>query len=719
MLHQRVRRLLLATMALCIGGSCLSVLSISPTLAILRAEPEAAGPDPVAASVEAVAPQSPSRDESDLPAALEAPSPTLPELKLSAAAYNVSAAEPGSQLLANDVQAVGYSEAPGEAAQQVQQVDGNAVIDGTAEHKDIIVSKAPARREATVISRGDGMPEPSALPVRRVIRPRRSRIMRARPSDRGALQVSAGLGAPVEALHGIATVLDKDNLKNIVKNKFGALDKKHPIVVTFANFAYLDFLSNWLHHVHKLGTPAVLVGALDEATYKWCSDQSLGRMRLGAVSLKAMLGEDLLKGAKLRDMGATKVALLLALLEHGRSVVLSDADTVWLQPLQGVTSLSPAADLLVASECLSPASDLAIAEATAIGGDAGWYREATSRSREALGNIYDAPFSTGAIVARPTDRTQAMLAKWLTMMVQRGHGWPQPLLSDQDAFNRLARVGMFPLQVVKPDGESKLDNRVFWAFNRTVHLGVLPVALFPSSHVYFVQKHNQAMPMAVHVSQAVHGDKWGQKLRLQGANLWALDEDSYYQNGSFLSFDASLPVALDNKKGDPIARQLAYASYVLLSVRNALAIASILKRILILPDVICICDQKVIGLVPRTSSGSGLVEHPTDQEVKQSLQGFDSVRVLHLRSTASAFCRHEDEEENLRFDRDTLDKGLFGPVLWCSESETEDNSMEVSDSTATAISKLLCRQIDRPPSLSEKATASCYRPADEWSLENR
>eukprot|EP00850_Spirogloea_muscicola_P020309 SM000212S06902 [mRNA] locus=s212:95805:100517:+ [translate_table: standard] len=654
-------------MALCIGGSCLSVLSVSPTLAVLRAEPEAAGPDPVAASVEALAPQPPSSDESDLPAALEAPS----ELGLSAAADNVLAAEPGSQLRANNVQAVTYSEAPGEAEQQVQQVDGSAVVDGTAEQEDIIKSKAPARREATVISTGDGMPEPSALPVRRVIRPRRSRIVRVRPSHWGALQVSAGLGGGVEALHGIATVLDKDNLKNIVKNKFGALDKKHPIVVTFANFAYLDFLSNWLHHVHKLGTPAVLVGALDETTYKWCSDQSLGRMRLGAVSLKAMLGEDLLKGAKFRDMGATKVALLLALLEHGRSVVLSDADTVWLQPLQGVTSLSPAADLLVASECLSPASDLAIAEATAIGGDAGWYREATSRSGEALGNIYDAPFSTGAIVARPTDRTQAMLAEWLTMMVQRGHGWPQPLLSDQDAFNRLARVGMFPLQVVKPDGESKPDNRVFWAFNCTVQLGVLPVALFPSSHVYFVQKHNQAMPMMVHASQAVHGGKWGQKLRLQGANLWALDEDSYYRNGSFLSFDASLPVALDNKKADPIARQLAYASYVLLSVRNALAIASILKRILILPDVICICDQ------------------------------------------------HEDEEENLRFDRDTLDKGLFGPVLWCSESESEDNSTELSDSPATAISKLLCRQIDRPPSLSEKATASCYRPADEWSLENR
>eukprot|EP00850_Spirogloea_muscicola_P012177 SM000078S22036 [mRNA] locus=s78:121264:126014:+ [translate_table: standard] len=700
-------------MALCIGGSCLSVLSISPTLAVLRAEPEAAGPDAVAASVEAFAPQSPSRDESDLPAALEAPS----GLGLSAAADNVLAAEPGSQLRA-DVQSVTYSEAPGEAEQQVQQVDGTAVVDGTAEHEDIIKSKAPARREATVSSRGDGMPEPSALPVRRVIRPRRSRIVRVRPSHWGALQVSAGLGG-VEALHGIATVLDKDNLKNIVKNKFGALDKKHPIVVTFANFAYLDFLSNWLHHVHKLGTPAVLVGALDEPTYKWCSDQSLGRMRLGAVSLKAMLGEDLLKGAKFRDMGATKVALLLALLEHGRNVVLSDADTVWLQPLQGVISLSPTADLLVASECLSPASDLAIAEATAIGGDAGWYREATSRSREALGNIYDAPFSTGAIVARPTDRTQAMLAEWLTMMVQRGHGWPQPLLSDQDAFNRLARVGMFPLQVVKPDGESKPDNRVFWAFNRTVQLGVLPVALFPFSHVYFVQKHNQAKPMMVHASQAVHGGKWGQKLRLQGANLWALDEDSYYRNGSFLSFDASLPVALDDKKADPIARQLAYASYVLLSIRNALAIASILKRILILPDVICICDQKVVELVPRTSSGGGLVEHPTDREAKQSFQGFDSVRVLHLRSTASAFCRHEDEEENLRFDRDTLDKGLFGPVLWCSESETQDNSTEVSDSPAAAISKLLCRQIDRPPSLSEKATASCYRPADEWSLENR
>lgn len=37
-----------------------------------------------------------------------------------------------------------------------------------------------------------------------------------------------------------------------------------PVMVTWANFHYLDFVLNWVAHVQALGIKAYLVGAMDD-----------------------------------------------------------------------------------------------------------------------------------------------------------------------------------------------------------------------------------------------------------------------------------------------------------------------------------------------------------------------------------------------------------------------------------------------------------------------
>ena len=37
------------------------------------------------------------------------------------------------------------------------------------------------------------------------------------------------------------------------------------VIVTWANHHYLDFVLNWVHHLHLLGVDSYLVGAMDDA----------------------------------------------------------------------------------------------------------------------------------------------------------------------------------------------------------------------------------------------------------------------------------------------------------------------------------------------------------------------------------------------------------------------------------------------------------------------
>lgn len=153
----------------------------------------------------------------------------------------------------------------------------------------------------------------------------------------------------------------------------------------------------------------------------------------------------------------------------------------------------------------------------------------------------------------------------------------------------------------------------------------LPARAFCSGHVYWVQQGGQRHGcVSVHTT-FTEGGYAGKVYRLREAHLWLLDPPSYYESPhGFLTFTppqlpagVPLPPAInatasrryDDKyssgwlvptalRSSPRLRaHLELARRHILALRDAIAIASMLKRILILPQLPCLCDRSESPLV--------------------------------------------------------------------------------------------------------------------------
>ena len=126
-----------------------------------------------------------------------------------------------------------------------------------------------------------------------------------------------------------------------------------------------------------------------------------------------------------------------------------------------------------------------------------------------------------------------------------------------------------------------------------LRMGVLPVATFASGHTFFVQrmyeKVNQA-PYVVHATFQFSGTD-GKRHRLREALLWDVDPPEYYDPpGGFLVFRADVPQKLldasNSKEG-----HFALVNHQIKQVRDALALAQALDRVLIMPKLYCGWDR--------------------------------------------------------------------------------------------------------------------------------
>eukprot|EP00897_Mesotaenium_endlicherianum_P008859 jgi/Mesen1/8000/ME000425S07198 len=352
------------------------------------------------------------------------------------------------------------------------------------------------------------------------------------------------------------------------------------VMATFASVAFKDFLLNWLESARAAGLARrVLVAAFDEPTYE-------------AVRLRAGLGERDFRGnaTLFRGMGVPKALFVRELLRQGRAVLLSDTDVVWLAdplPFLRAEGLLPHADVLVSSDSISVDNDAANMRTIPLASDPAWYKHTTARGGEMFGSVYENSYNTGMLVFQPTPGALQLVDTWLETLRANGKnmGWDAPLYDDQDAFNRLMRLGIFPIQIVEPPAGRPKHNRIFWAFERRVRMGVLPPGRFCNGHVYFVQRSFQRLP-AGERPFAVHNTfqfsmSAGKVMRFRDAHLWHLDPDSYYTEGNFLALDGTLPddllVAEEDNEMD---RHVAVMAFYYRAVRNALAIARVLGRIL-------------------------------------------------------------------------------------------------------------------------------------------
>ena len=363
------------------------------------------------------------------------------------------------------------------------------------------------------------------------------------------------------------------------------------VVVTFANGALLDFALNWLAHIRKTSLKdAALVGATDpDAKARLAS-------HLECFALDSAIGKDEAKWGSpgFAHMGRSKAALTEQIVSLNVTVLLADADVVFVRdPLPYIArQLNTGAHVLFHTDAFS--SQLSRE----------WMSNRNRSSQMLRKNepsllvvddphiAFGAELNTGLFVLTPA---AAILAtEWVEAVGRPGafDNWK----NDQQAFNELVRK-----RLISRGGSDYLillrgrDGGV-----PVLRLGLMPVHLFPSGHVFFLQRlpyKMGIMPIAVHLTFQ-NCDAAGKRSRMREAGLWELDPSDHYspQNG-ILTYTNHLPEHLtaqfaplsrDLKPDDDIVdRHFKLMYHQLAQFRSALLLAIASNRTLVLPRFLC------------------------------------------------------------------------------------------------------------------------------------
>nr|CAB3499050.1 unnamed protein product [Digitaria exilis] len=358
------------------------------------------------------------------------------------------------------------------------------------------------------------------------------------------------------------------------------------IVVTFGNYAFLDFILTWARHLTDLGVDNLLVGAMDTKLLRELYLRGVPVFDMGS----GMAPEDAGWGSPtFHKMGREKVLLINTLLPFGYELLMCDTDMVWLKNPLPYLARYPDADLLTSSDQVIPT--------------------VTDDSLENWREVTGA-FNIGIFHWRPTEPAKRMAKEWKDLVLSDDKLW------DQNAFNDLVRK-VFG-QPVEGQGD------LVYSYDGKLKLAVLPASIFCSGHTYFVQflsfacscvcsvllistssvfifldyqamyKQLHLEPYAVHTTFQYAGTE-GKRHRLREAMLF-FDQPSYYDSpGGFLSFKPNIPKHLLLDGAHNVESHFALVNYQLKQVRTALAIASLLKRTLVMPPLWCRLDRMWFG----------------------------------------------------------------------------------------------------------------------------
>ncbi|CAI5536833.1 unnamed protein product [Closterium sp. Naga37s-1] len=391
------------------------------------------------------------------------------------------------------------------------------------------------------------------------------------------------------------------------------MDMRRPVMVNLANDAFHAMLLNWWFHVSETASiPNVLVGALDRSTAELCRQRGIPH-----VHLRTGLPSDDFRAdaGTFQRMGVCKTALLTALLERARDVVLSDTDVVWLRDPYNELYLGAMrhADVMVSSDSLSHANDEASLHVDPLnntGEEGAWYRGATARGKEVFGNAYEHAFNTGVLLLRARPHMLQFALAWHHAMRTKGasEGW-ESLWGDQHAFN-LLRYQMFPIRVVTSPLHQPTTAAAATTTGSSQQQGVLPISTPPFFPLTLARHHgeqrsahsttNSAESGAVESSAAVAASNLhntfqfhhalGKAARFREAGLWAVDPPEYYEEGNYLSMEYSTPPWIHAMEPGMLRHQAAMEHFYHVA-QKAFALAWLLSRKLILPRVTCFCDR--------------------------------------------------------------------------------------------------------------------------------
>ncbi|CAI5515925.1 unnamed protein product [Closterium sp. Naga37s-1] len=326
--------------------------------------------------------------------------------------------------------------------------------------------------------------------------------------------------------------------------------EKNVVVVTFANHAFLEFVLNWVKHLTELGVTNILIGAMDNEI-------------LTALYFEGVPVFDLESGMSPEDsgwgtpvfhaMGREKVTLVNVFLSMGFELLICDTDTVWLKNPLPFIARYPTADVLTSSDHLVRSVD----------------DESLEKWQQA-----QSAYNIGILHFRPTDPAKRLARAWAELLASDAKIW------DQNGFNELMRKQM------GPDVDPAAADHLFWAFDGSLKLGILPVSVFCSGHTFFVQHLHKVVglePYALHATFQFAGTP-GKRHRFREAMAFYDPPEYYDPPGGIVSFVNDMPEELLTGGNHSLSTHFHLVNYQLKSIRAALAIALILNRTLVMPS---------------------------------------------------------------------------------------------------------------------------------------
>ncbi|KAJ6700467.1 NUCLEOTIDE-DIPHOSPHO-SUGAR TRANSFERASE FAMILY PROTEIN [Salix koriyanagi] len=304
--------------------------------------------------------------------------------------------------------------------------------------------------------------------------------------------------------------------------------KDNVIIVTFGNYAFMDFILSWVKHLTDLG------GAMDTKLLEALYWKGVPVFDMGSHMSTADVGWG---SPTFHKMGREKVILIDAILPYGVELLMCD-------PLPYLARY-PEADVLTSSDQVVP---------TVVDDSLDLWQQA------------GAAYNIGIFHWRPTESSKKLAREWKEMLLADDKIW------DQNGFNDIVRRQLGP----SVDGDSGL----VYAFDGSLKLGVLPASIFCSGHTYFVQAMYQQLrlePYAVHTTFQYAGTE-GKRHRLREAMVFYDPPEYYDAPGGFVSFKPSIPKSMLLDGEHNLETHFSLINYQIKQIRTALAIASLLKR---------------------------------------------------------------------------------------------------------------------------------------------
>ncbi|KAJ7953290.1 arabinosyltransferase [Quillaja saponaria] len=331
--------------------------------------------------------------------------------------------------------------------------------------------------------------------------------------------------------------------------------KDNVVILTFGNYAFMDFILTWVKHLTDLGVSNLLVGAMDTKLLEALYWRGVPVFDMGSHVSTVDVGWG---SPSFHKMGREKVILIDSILPFGFEILMCDTDMVWLKNPLPYLARYPGADVLTSSDQVEPT---VVDDSLEIWQQAG------------------AAYNIGIFHWRPTDYAIKLAKEWKEMLLGDEKVW------DQNGFNDLLRRQLGP--------SVDEDSGLFYAFDGNLKLGILPASIFCSGHTYFVQAMYQQLrlePYAVHTTFQYAGTS-GKRHRLRETMAFYDPPEYYDEPGGFLSFRPSIPKSLLLSGEHNIESHFTLINYQIKQIRTALAIASLLNRTLVMPPLWCRMDR--------------------------------------------------------------------------------------------------------------------------------